>query len=154
MNNKERREGTSFRATQAIVGKQNKFGLKKFGEGKFRSKYENALAVYLKELRIKYEFESCGEEIVNETNTKLHYIPDFYLPDYDIYIEVVNAMNKRLAHKIYLYKEQYNKKLFVFDVQHLRDMFDSQFTIFDIIGKLKKKKKTAKETLTQYDNSI
>ena len=137
------REAHSINATNRITSKQGNWGLKSYGrEGKFRSKYEHAFAVYLKELKIKYEFESYGEAITNMTNTQLHYIPDFYLPEFGIYIEIVNHMDKRLGHKITNYNEQktrLGRPLFVFDKQHLREMFDSKFTIYDIIGFKKKK---------------
>jgi hypothetical protein len=141
MISKKFREATSLQATLGITEGRNSWGLKKFGAGKFRSKYENAFAVYLNELGIKWQFEKFGEPITNETDTKLHYIPDFYLPDYGVYIEITNGMSKRLSHKMYTFTEQ-NKfgKLFVLDVQHLRDMFDSKFTIYDVIGHPKKKK--------------
>lgn len=143
MNNKTRRENSSTLATDRITAGDSKWGLKSYGEdGKFRSSYEHAFAVYLKEIGIKFLFEKYGEEIMNITDTKLHYIPDFYLPEYGIYIEIVNHMDKRLAQKMYLFKKQNrNAKLIVFDKQHLREMFDSKFTIYDIIGKLKKKKR-------------
>src|SRR3990167_1641559 len=132
---KEHREKTSLMATQRIVDGDGNWGLKKFKLGKFRSKYEHAFAVYLKELGIKFEFEKHGEQIENITGTKLHYIPDFFLPEYNVYVEIVNTMNRRLAHKMYWYEGQYKfTKLIVFDKQHLRDMFDSKFNIYDIIG--------------------
>jgi len=141
MISKKFREDASVIATQRITEGGGSWGIRKFSAGKFRSKYENAFAVYLNELKIKWQFEKFGEPITNETNTKLHYIPDFYLPEYGVYIEISNGMSKRLAHKMYSFKEQ-NKfgKLIVFDVQHLRDMFDSKFTIYDILGKKKAKK--------------
>lgn len=135
--NKIHRENSSKLATDRITQGDSTWGLKNFGEeGKFRSAYEHAFAVYLKEIGIKYEFEKHGEEIKNITNTGLHYIPDFYLPEYRLYIEIVNTMSRRLEHKMYLFKQQNkNARLIVFDKQHLRDMFDSKFTIYDVIGK-------------------
>jgi len=137
---KNSREASSLVAAERITSGEGTWGIKKFGAGKFRSKYENAFAVYLNELGIKWQFEKFGEEIKNETDVTLHYIPDFYLPDFGVYVEIANGMSKRLAHKMYAFKEQ-NKfgKLIVFDVQHLRDMFDSKFNIYDIIGYPKKK---------------
>lgn len=139
---KERREASSTLATNRITDGGSTWGLKKYGDEMFRSKYEHAFAVYLKEIGIKYQFEKFGEGIENITGTLLHYIPDFYLPEYGIYVEIVNVMNSRLEHKMYLFKEQNkNAKLVLFDKQHLRDMFDSKFTIYDVIGKPKKKAK-------------
>lgn len=141
--NRATREAHSTRATERITSGQGTWGLKNFGEeGKFRSSYEHAFAVYLKEIGIKYLFEQYGEEITNITQTKLHYIPDFYLPEYGLYVEIVNNMNKRLENKMYLFRQQNPRaKLLVFDKQHLREMFDSKFTIYDVIGKPKQKVK-------------
>ena len=138
--NKAAREASSKLATDRITQGGSKWGLKKYGDEFFRSKYEHAFAVYLKEIGIKYEFEKFGEGIENFTGTLLHYIPDFYLPEYGIYVEIVNTMNSRLEHKMFLFKGQNkNAKLILFDKQHLREMFDSKFTIYDIIGRPKKK---------------
>lgn len=142
---KERREASSTLATDRITDGGSSWGLKKFEGGMFRSKYENAFAIYLDEIGIKYEFEKHGEGIENITGTLLHYIPDFYLPEYGIYVEIVNAMNKRLEHKMFLFKEQNkNAKLILFDKHHLREMFDSKFNIYDIIGKPKIQKRQYK----------
>ena len=140
--NKQAREAASALATNRITSKESSWGLKKYGDEYFRSSYEHAFAVYLKELRIKYKFEEYGEEISNITQTRLHYIPDFYLPEYKLYVEIVNHMDRRLEHKMYLFREQNkNVKLIVLDKQHLRQMFDSKFTIYDVIGYPKKKNK-------------
>lgn len=140
MKSNKTRESISFHTTSRITSGSSRFGLKKFGEGKFRSKYENAFAVYLNGLGIKWEFEPYGAEILDPSGTKLHYIPDFYLPEYKIYVEIANGVSKRLCRKMYLFTSQHeSKKLIVFDVQHLRDMFDSKFNLYDVIGYPKKK---------------
>ena len=138
---KETREKHSLLATERITKSDTKFGLKEYGGiGKFRSKLEYAFAVYLNELDIKYEFEKHAEPVVNETDTTLHYIPDFFLPEYGIYVEIVRVMDKRLAHKLYWFEGQHkNQRLIVLDKKHLYEMFDSKFNIYDIIGKKKKK---------------
>lgn len=138
---KERRENCSLSATRRITEGDSKWGLKDFGSlGKFRSAYEHAFAVYLTELGIKFEFEKHGERIENITETKLHYIPDFFLPEYSVYIEIVNHLDRRLANKMYFFKTQYKlNKLYVFDKKALSDLFDSKFTIYDVIGHKKKR---------------
>jgi len=140
---REIREASSTLATNRITDGGSSWGLKSYGsDGKFRSKYEHAFAVYLKELGIKYQFEKYGEEIMNISDTKLHYIPDFYLPDYRLYVEIVNIMDKRLEKKMFYFREQNkNARLIVLDKQHLREMFDSKFTIYDVIGQPKKRRK-------------
>ena len=135
---RENRENSSFRATDRIVNKETSWGLRKYGKEKFRSSYEHGFAVYLQELGIKYEFEKHGERIENYSGTMLHYIPDFFLPEYRVFIEIVNNLDNRLKNNKYYFQEQHKlKTLIVFDKKSLRDMFDSKFTIFDIIGKKK-----------------
>jgi hypothetical protein len=49
----------------------------------FRSKKEAHWAVFFDAAKIKYEYEPEGYE-----NDKIKYLPDFYLPDFDLYVEV------------------------------------------------------------------
>lgn len=51
---------------------------------KFRSRLEARWAVFFDTAKIKYEYEPEGYEDENGNR----YLPDFYLPDYDIYVEV------------------------------------------------------------------
>lgn len=139
---KDKREITSTVATNRITDGKSSWGIKEFNTGySFRSQYEYAFAVYLDELNIKWEFEKHGEVVETITGTHLHYIPDFFLPEYSVYIEIVNNMNKRLANKMYWFTTQYhNLKLIVFDKKSLREMFASKFNIYDVIGYPKKSK--------------
>ena len=134
---KMRSETTSHFSTEAIVTKKNSFGIRKDG---FRSSYEYAFSVYLDELNIKYEFEEIGEEIISKEVIRLHYIPDFYLPEFHTYIEIVNVMDKRLRNKTSYYQQQHKeRRLIIFDKISLRNMFDSKFNIYDIVGYPKEK---------------
>lgn len=51
---------------------------------KFRSRLEARWAVFFDAAGIKYEYETEGFELSDGTR----YLPDFYLPDYDWYVEV------------------------------------------------------------------
>lgn len=51
---------------------------------KFRSRLEARWAVFFDMLAIKYQYEAEGYELTNGKS----YLPDFYLPDYDMYVEV------------------------------------------------------------------
>ena len=62
-------------------------GLKEYSEGYFRSSWENKLAENLKLLNVKYEYETLTFKYSYNGKTK-RYIPDFYLPEYNIIIEV------------------------------------------------------------------
>ena len=51
---------------------------------KFRSRLEARWAVLFDQLDIRYEYEPTGFEMRNKTR----YLPDFYLPDFDLYGEM------------------------------------------------------------------
>lgn len=71
----------------------NRFGKKTEYNGIiFRSRIEAAYAQYMDEHNIKYEYENYLFEY--ELNGVLHnYRPDFYLPDYNTFIEVKYRIN-------------------------------------------------------------
>lgn len=50
----------------------------------FRSRLEARFAVYFDELNVKWEYEKEGFELGNG----LRYLPDFYLTDFGIYVEI------------------------------------------------------------------
>lgn len=72
----------------------NRFGKKtEYNNIVFRSKIEAAYAKYMDEHSIKYEYEKHLFEY--ELNGVLHnYRPDFYLPEYDTFLEVKSRINK------------------------------------------------------------
>ena len=51
---------------------------------KFRSRLEARWAVFFDTAKIRYEYEPEGYE----TEDGGKYLPDFYLPDFDLYVEV------------------------------------------------------------------
>lgn len=51
---------------------------------KFRSRLEARWAVFFSTLGIKYEYESQGYDLGN----RLWYLPDFWLPEHDFWIEI------------------------------------------------------------------
>ncbi len=56
---------------------------------KFRSRLEARWAVFFDEAEIKYEYEPEGFEInFNDPSNTVRYLPDFHLPDFDVYCEV------------------------------------------------------------------
>jgi len=57
---------------------------------KFRSRLEARWAVFFDELGIKYEYELEGFELPNG----LRYLPDFYLPEFNVYVEVKASIEK------------------------------------------------------------
>ena len=55
---------------------------------RFRSRLEARWAVFFDEARIRYDYEPEGFEIKISDSELIRYLPDFYLPDFDIYCEV------------------------------------------------------------------
>lgn len=55
---------------------------------KFRSRLEARWAVFFNAARIKYKYEPEGFEVGFGDGSRVRYLPDFYLPDFDVYCEV------------------------------------------------------------------
>ena len=96
---------------------QNQFGKKtKYNNIVFRSKIEAAYAKYMDEHNIKYEYEKHLFEY--ELDKVSHsYRPDFYLPDYDTFIEVkyrINDNDELVFTKLKALKKQ-NKRILLVD---------------------------------------
>mgnify|MGYP001465051935 CR=1 FL=1 len=70
----------------------------KYNNINFRSNWEVNLAKILEELNINYEYE---KHKIKMDNNK-HYIPDFYLPKYNTFVEVKGCMDE---YSIYKYKQ-------------------------------------------------
>lgn len=58
----------------------------------YRSRLEAQTALFLKKLHLKYLYEPHVIDLGDGVN----YVPDFYLPDIDTYIEVKGGHNERL----------------------------------------------------------
>lgn len=54
----------------------------------FRSRLEARWAVFFDAAGIKYEYEPEGFKVEIAENEVYRYLPDFYLPDFDVYTEV------------------------------------------------------------------
>ena len=63
-----------------------------YGGYLFRSRLEARWAVYLDKLRVEWEYEIEGYEFENG----LKYLPDFYLPTYDVFLEIKGGKPNRL----------------------------------------------------------
>lgn len=62
---------------------------------RFRSRLEARWAVFFDAAGIKYEYEPEGFEVRPDINDNVYrYLPDFYLPDYDLYVEVKPTFKK------------------------------------------------------------
>lgn len=72
----------------------------------FRSNWEIELAELLHELGIKFEYEPERFYFRNENES---YLPDFYLPEFNCWIEVKGYMDKRSLRRVKLFKKYYGK---------------------------------------------
>jgi hypothetical protein len=77
----------------------------------FRSRLEARWAVYFDCLGIKYEYENENERFEMSDGTK--YLPDFYLPDIDLYCEVKPNIEISDAdmHKIEMFALESDKEI-------------------------------------------
>lgn len=69
-----------------------------------RSNPEANYCRYLDKLKIKYIYEPKGFRL---SNGRL-YFPDFYLPEFDMYVEFKGYMSPKAKEKIELFKKDYN----------------------------------------------
>ena len=83
---------------------ENQFGIKTEYRGiLFRSKSEAKIAKCLYENSIQYEYETHLIKYIKEDGLEHSYRPDFYLPDYDLFLEVkyrINPNDKEVNRKI------------------------------------------------------
>jgi len=91
----EEQKVRSIRATNMCLDKNNKFGTSygkhtKYAGITMRSSWEAKCAKRLDDLQIPWEYEPTY--FTYENGTK-RYIPDFYIPDLNLYIEVKPCMN-------------------------------------------------------------
>lgn len=124
-NPRTRAESSSYFASQQIIDKRTLFG---FGITRkyhpYRSELELLYAEHLADCDIEFEYEPQAFEIKDENGIKLHYIPDFYLPESDKYIEIKKRKDQIKNHKkITLFKEQYPSiKYEILTLTDLEDM--------------------------------
>ena len=75
-----------------------------YGGVNFKSNWEIITAQYFDKAGIKWQYEPKGFELSNGK----FYFPDFYLPDYDKWVEVKGYMHAVGASKIKKFKEEHN----------------------------------------------
>jgi len=88
--------------------------------------WENTVALFLTNKQIKWERPKQSFTYVFE-NKQREYFPDFYLPDFDIYIEVKGWKQNKDLKKW----EQFPKKILVIDknsIYNLQQFFDKNLT--------------------------
>lgn len=87
----------------------------------FRSAWEANIARILNYYSILWEYECRRFDFEEEESEVLSYQPDFYLPQYDIWIEVKGWMDDKSKKRLELFEMYYPcefKKLLLIDSQH------------------------------------
>lgn len=78
---------------------------------RFRSRLEARVAVFLDALGIKYYYELEGYRLQDGTM----YLPDFYLPDQDFFLEVKGVMQNTDMNKITQLHSESGRGVLIFD---------------------------------------
>lgn len=98
----------------------------------YRSPHEYRFAQYLADLNIKFHYEGEGIPLKNEQEKDRHYVPDFYIPEKKVYVEIVTAgASKEKRHKILWFQEQYpNEKLVLITGKDIKNLIRKNLKIF------------------------
>jgi len=128
---KQMKESASYTATNQMISRHSNFG-RKFGD--FRSVWEQRFALYCDDFGIAWEFEREGFKVKDPSGVELHYIPDFHLPKYNKYIEIVNNMSRRIKYKVFWISEQYpNVSLIIITKLDLKRMIRGIINLKDFL---------------------
>jgi hypothetical protein len=114
-------EEKSIRANKSIITKRNnniytitsnaysrcKGGFREDLQQYFRSSWEANIARYLDYLNIKWEFEPKRFNFLEINSGVLSYMPDFYLPELDKWIEVKGWMDDKSKIRLQYFKQFY-----------------------------------------------
>lgn len=124
--------------------KAYKSGLRFYSEKEatmFRSNWEITFAETLTELGIAYEYEP---ERVFFKAYKESYLCDFYLPEYDVWVEIKGFMDQRSAKRIKLFRKYYPDRSFFLVEKEEMELFKENphliFTYIDISQKETRRK--------------
>lgn len=100
----------------------------------FDSTWEVEIAKFLDENNIKWKrSRSIILYWIDSKNQKRRYYPDFYLPDYDLYIDPKNSYKQKLdKEKIDYISERYN--LIIGNVQECKNKIDKELKTDNIIN--------------------
>lgn len=98
---------------------------------KFRSTWEVDVAEALNSLGIDFEYEPKRFKFVNERES---YLPDFYLSDYDVYIEVKGYMSKRCKRKLRLMRENEPEiVVLVFALNEMKELWKNEKYLIEFV---------------------
>jgi len=89
------------RKRKKLWSKQSTYTKKDGSKVSMDSSWESIMAMRLDEINVKWERdENMKLKYLSKSGRKRNYIPDFYLPDYDIYIEVKGYWTDAAKHKM------------------------------------------------------
>lgn len=132
---------TREEALERIMSQRTKSKLKssrgkKFASQKlnmeFRSNWEIELAEILTDLGIKFDYEP---ERFYFRAEKESYLPDFYLPEFNCWIEVKGYMDKRSERRVKLFKKYYGAEagFFLFEKEEREMVLGNPHMLFAFI---------------------
>lgn len=109
----------------------------------FRSNWEITIAEMLTDLNIKFDFEPERFYFRAENES---YLPDFYLPEYNCWIEVKGYMDKRSEKRCKLFKKYHNSTAGYFlimkdEMDLLAHSPEMLFTLIEVAMEEHKRKK-------------
>lgn len=104
----ESRKKMSFARIGKELPKQSRGRRTEYNGIIFRSTYEARMARALDALNLKWEYEKKWVDL-----GECCYVPDFYVPAIDSYIETKGWMDERSIRKIKLFKEKYPDQKFI-----------------------------------------
>lgn len=103
----------------------------------FRSTWEIELAELMTELGITWVYEP---ERFFFRREKESYLPDFYLPDYNVWIEVKGWMDERSLKRVKLFKRYHGKEtgFFLYEKEERKMVLEKPELLFTLIEVAKK----------------
>ncbi len=104
----------------AHFGKPIKPNWVKYKNTWFRSNWELWFAQFLTLSRIKWQYESNTFDLGNTT-----YTPDFYLPNFNMYVEIKGYFSEKAKEKIKIFKKIYsNINLIILDQKNYQEIIE------------------------------
>jgi hypothetical protein len=97
------------------IGKGSYYNSLLQGKVWLRSKYEIAYAKYLDSQNILWMYEEFTFDLGNTT-----YTPDFYLPEFEKFVEIKGYISPKSQEKINLFLEQYPWDLEILEYEQLK----------------------------------
>lgn len=120
-----------------------------------RSSWEADVARYLKMMNVNYKYEPKTFTLILKNGVETSYRPDFYLPEYDLYVEVKGYIRRKYKgyenkdEKVETFKLSYpDKKILFLDKQKYYKIFSERIFILNFNEFLKRYFKDEYKSLT------